>query len=252
MFLKIGVCVMEIFKDPYLTVKTIGRTENPETLIYTALRQDYSSEFVGDKYLNCDNLAPKIIKALLAGKKGHFGPLEHPSITLAVGYFPHDVMVQARTHRIGVSFDVMSQRYTSENLIKAAKGELPLEKVVYVRPIGFYPDPNDGHIYEFCEKERARDLEMARIQVNHYAESVATGMPFEMARHLAPQGVRQHFVVSFNLRSLFHFLDLRAKHDAQIEIRTLAHALLSEARDWCPELTAWYEQNRLEKGLLAP
>lgn len=243
---------VEIFKDPYLTLETIARTENPEKPIYTALRQDYSSEFVGNKFANAENLGPKIIKSLLAGKKGHFGPLEHPSITLAVGYFPHDVIVQARTHRVGVSFDVMSQRYTSEGLIKAAKGEIPLEKIIYIRPIGFYQDPNTGSIYEFCEKERERELKMARLQVNHYAESVASGMPFEMARHLAPQGIRQHFVVTFNLRSLFHFLDLRAKKDAQIEIRTLAYALLEEARDWCPVLTEWYEKNRLGSGLLAP
>ena len=44
--------------------------------------------------------AGEIIKRLLAGERGHFGPLEHAQIVLNVGWFPHSVMQQARTHRV--------------------------------------------------------------------------------------------------------------------------------------------------------
>lgn len=244
----------EIYYDPYLTIQTVAKTERPDIAIYTAMRQDYSGDFVGDKYANSEtNYSQFIIKHLLAGKRGHYGPTEHPSITFAIGYFPHDVMVQARTHRINVSFDVSSLRWCSNHILQAADGQIPLEKVFYVRPIGFYKDPNTGETYEYCEKERRDDLDFVALCANKYAKSVRSGMPGEQARQVyLPQGIRQHFVVSFNLRSLWHFLDLRAKPDAQLEIQTLANGLLKASREWCPELMDWYEQNRLAKGILAP
>ncbi len=59
-------------------------------------------------------------------------------------------------------------------------------------------------------------------------------------------------MVSFNLRSLFHFLDLRGKKDAQLEIQALAELLFEESLLWCPELTRWYGEKRWKKAKLAP
>jgi len=44
-----------------------------------------------------------------------------PRSCSTVGLVPHSVMQQARTHRVGVSFDVQSMRYTGDGL-SAANG----------------------------------------------------------------------------------------------------------------------------------
>ena len=77
-------------------------------------------------------------------------------------------------------------------------------------------------------------------------------MAEEHARGLIPYCIRQHFVVSFNARSLMHFMDLRAKADAQLEIRQLSAMLFAEFKDWVPQIAEYYETKRLGKALLAP
>ncbi|GAB4300707.1 MAG: hypothetical protein Fur0025_40540 [Oscillatoriaceae cyanobacterium] len=90
-------------------VEVIAKTPNPQQVVYAAMHQDYSEELVVADRANwpaeakCGEI---IVKRLLAGDRGHFGPLEHPQITLNCGYFPHSVMQQVRTHRVGISFDV--------------------------------------------------------------------------------------------------------------------------------------------------
>jgi thymidylate synthase (FAD) len=77
-------------------------------------------------------------------------------------------------------------------------------------------------------------------------------MSEEHARGLIPFDFRQHFVMSCNLRSLLHFLDLRFKKDAQLEIQKLSEMMWAHTQDWVPEISAWYEKNRLGKARLAP
>lgn len=48
----------------------------------------------------------------------------------------------------------------------------------------------------------------------------------EQARTVMPVGQYTEFFVSFNLRNLFHFIDLRADEHAQYEIRVYAQAML--------------------------
>jgi thymidylate synthase (FAD) len=59
-------------------------------------------------------------------------------------------------------------------------------------------------------------------------------------------------MVSFNLRSVLHFMDLRAKKDAQLEIQILCNMIWPHIKEWVPEIAEWYEQNRLGKARLAP
>lgn len=96
--------VMDKFK-----IETIAATPNPQQVIWAAMHQDYSEDFVWDrrdKFPDESRAGELIVKHLLAGDRGHYGCLEHPQITLNVGYFPHSMMQQLRTHRVGVSFDV--------------------------------------------------------------------------------------------------------------------------------------------------
>jgi thymidylate synthase (FAD) len=238
--------------DQLFRVKTLTATPAPQTATWLAMHQDYAEGFVGDLEPPSEEKAGEAcVKHLLAGGRGHYGPLEHAQIVLNVGWFPHSVMQQARTHRVGVSFDVQSMRYTGDRICKAANNELGLEEVFYLRPAGFYSD-RQGKKYQYTEHQRNKDLQLCETAANRYAELIADGFAEEHARGILPFDYRQHFVVSFTLRAFLHFLDLRAKLDAQQEIRELCELMWPHLQAWTPQFADWYEKNRLHKAKLAP
>jgi thymidylate synthase (FAD) len=241
--------------DPLFRVDLITATPNPQQCIYAAMHQDYSEGYVYDDRANWpdETRAGEIcVQRLLAGDRGHYGPLEHPQITLNVGWFPHSVMQQARTHRVGVSFDVQSMRYTGERICRAANGDLDVEEVFYVRPVGEYTD-RKGKAYTYTPLARKIDLRLCVDAARNYLGKVrAGGFAEEHARGMLPFDYRQHFVVSFSLRAMLHFLDLRAKADAQLEIRQLCDLMWPHLKAWAPEIAAWYKKTRLTRARLAP
>jgi thymidylate synthase (FAD) len=84
--------------DERFVVSVLASTQLPQTVIWQALHQDYSEDWIANEPRPTEQRAGEIcVKRLLTGERGHFGPLEHPAITFAVGYFPHSVMQQART-----------------------------------------------------------------------------------------------------------------------------------------------------------
>jgi thymidylate synthase (FAD) len=74
----------------------------------------------------------------------------------------------------------------------------------------------------------------------------------EHIRDYLAQAIRQNFVVSFNLRSVLHFMDLRSKLDAQLEIQALCDSFAPELQKWTPNIWAYYEEKRLHKARLSP
>jgi thymidylate synthase (FAD) len=257
--------------DPLFTVKTINATPAPQGLIYRALHQDYSEKFIGDEPIpdeaRCGEIA---VQRLLRGDRGHFGCLEHPAISFAVGWFPHSVMQQARTHRTGVTFDVQSGRYSGQRIVDLAgriwkdaeiwndsdimrDDDWPawVEEVFYLRPAGDYSD-RQGARYTYTAEQRYKDLAYAADAACYYSNKIDHGFSEEHARGQLAFDFRQHFVVSFNARSLMHFLDLRSKKDAQLEIQQLCELMMVEFENWAPEIAAWYRAERLGKARLAP
>jgi thymidylate synthase (FAD) len=240
--------------DPRFQVVCLSATPNPQQCIYGAMHQDYSEGFVAaarDTWPDETRAGEICVKRLLAGERGHYGPLEHPSICLNVGWFPHSVMQQARTHRVGVSFDVQSMRYTGDRIRRAANGELELEEVFYLRPVGDYSD-RQGKKYTYSAQQRQVDLKLCQAAAERYRDLLDAGFAEEHARGILPFDYRQHFVVSFSLRAFLHFMDLRAKLDAQDEIRALCDLMWPHLQAWAPEIAAWYEKSRLHKARLAP
>ena len=235
-------------------VDLISATPNPQQCVYAAMHQDYSEGFVAADRADWpdETRAGEIcVKRLLAGERGHYGPMEHAQIVLNVGWFPHSVMQQARTHRVGVSFDVQSMRYTGERICRAADGDLDLEEVFYLRPIGEYSD-RQGKKYPYTAEQRQLDLGHCQKAAERYRDLLRSGFSEEHARGILPFDYRQHFVVSFSLRAFLHFMDLRAKLDAQQEIRELCDLMWPHLQKWAPEFAAWYEKARLHKARLAP
>lgn len=237
-------------------VRCIAATPKPQTVSYLALHQDYCSEWVGSyeellKLPDEKTSGEIAVKRLLEGNKGHWGCLEHPQITFSCGYINHGSWQQARTHRIGVSFDIQSFRYTYEHLIKAANGEIPIENVVFFDSVGYTHD-REGNKYTYTQHDKYADIAVSESLLQHYKRRVEDGMPPEKARRMLPFDYRQHGIFTANLRSLLHFLDLRAKANAQGEIIVFAGMLFNICKLWVPEIAAYYEKTRYKKALLSP
>ncbi|MGB3766798.1 MAG: FAD-dependent thymidylate synthase, partial [Phormidesmis sp.] len=105
---------------------------NPQQTIYAAMHQDYAEAFVWDQrneWPSEEKAGELIIRNLLKGGRGHFGPLEHPQIVLNCGFFPHSTMQQIRTHRVGLSFDVQCLAGDTEVTFVRASGALRKYKI---------------------------------------------------------------------------------------------------------------------------
>ncbi|GGA11905.1 FAD-dependent thymidylate synthase [Okeania sp. KiyG1] len=149
------------------------------------------------------------------------------------------------------SFDVQSYRYCSGKVIAVAEGKTDIETAFYLRPVGEYSD-RQGKKYYYSPEQREQDLQWCLEAAKKYKLDLEFGMSEEHARGKIPFDYRQHFIVSFNCRSLLHFLDLRFKKNAQLEIQKLCELMWPHFQDWVPNIAEWYEQNRLGKGKLAP
>lgn len=241
--------------DQYLRVEIIRATQNPQQAIYAAMHQDYSEGFVVDE---CDKWPDEktsgelVTKHLLNGNRGHYGPLEHPQIILNCGWFPHSTMQQIRTHRLGISMDVQSGRYTGDRIIAVAEDRQDVEEVFYLRPLGEYSD-RQGKKYYYDEVCRSFDKQDCIRAAQRYAYKVKElGLSEEHARDLIPFAIRQHWVLSCNVRSLLHILDLRWKEDAQLECQQLCDLIWPHFKNWVPAIAEWYAKNRAKKARLAP
>jgi thymidylate synthase (FAD) len=126
-----------------------------------------------------------------------------------------------------------------------------LEQLFYVRPTGFYTD-RQGKKYEYTREQRREDLLHDYYTAVQYTRKINRGASEEDARGVLSFDFRQHFVVSFSLRALMHFMDLRAKKDAQLEIRQLCELMWPHFEAWTPEVADWYLARRWGKARLAP
>ena len=232
-------------------VYLVSATPNPQQTVWVAMHQDYYSGIAClDKRPSETEAGKIVVKQLLNGNRGHYGPLEQNGITFNLANVPHSVMQQIRTHRVGISFDVQSFRYTSDQILQVAEGA-SVEKAIYFRPVGEYTY-RQGKKYYYSEEARRVDIMEAHKLCLLYARKYSEGMPEEMARSMLPFDYLQNMVVSFNARSLMHMLDLRWKADAQLECQTLCDNLFVEFEKWMPEIANWYLDNRAKKARLAP
>jgi thymidylate synthase (FAD) len=181
----------------------------------------------------------------------------HPMKVVQVkylGYQPtYDLAVEGPWHNFVGNGVVVhnSMRYTGTRVAEVAQGLRDVEEIFYLRPIGNYSD-RQGKKYEYTEAQRRSDLAWCLEAAKRYQADIEAGWSEEHARGKLPFDYRQHFVVSFNLRSLMHFLDLRYKLDAQLEIQMLCELIYPHFEAWVPEIAAWYGKTRKQKGRLAP
>lgn len=237
--------------DPYFRVEVCARTENPQTLIWLSAHQCVcEGAAVEDKHPEETKAGEYAVKHLLKGGRGHYSPLEAPQISFNIIGFPHSVMQQLRTHRIAVHFSVQSFRYTGKRITDAAENK-NIEEVFYLRPVGFYAD-RQGKKYEYTAEQRRQDLDWCLQACDRYKLRIDQGFSEEHARGLIPFDVRQYWVMSANVRSLMHILDLRMQKSAQLEAQQLCELIYPHFEEWVPQMAEWYTRNRKWKPRLAP
>ncbi len=198
-----------------MKVSLLQYTPEPEKLVAAAARLCYSDKGADELM---DNFTPDkvegFVKKLVA--LGHESPMEHVCFTFAVDGISRACSHQLVRHRIGVSFSQKSQRYVKENQFE------------YVTPPKVAKNP------ELLAKF---DKAMSDAQAA-YAELLAAGVPAEDARFVLPNAASTSLVVTMNVRSLWHFFQLRCCNRAQWEIRALANAMLAEVKEVAPLLFA--------------
>lgn len=192
-------------------------------------------------------------KPKATGRKLQAHPVKVKSVEYLGQQMTYDLEVEGSWHNFVANGVVVhnSFRYTGNQFIDVVEGNKDIEDVFYLRPVGYYTD-RQGKKYHYSPEQRAADLEWCLEAAKRYKADFEGGMSEEHARGKVPFDYRQHFVVSFNLRSFLHFCDLRNKKDAQLEIQKLCEMMWPHFEDWAPAIAQWYEKQRLGKARLAP
>lgn len=238
--------------DNRFRVEVMSQTPSPQQLVWQSAHQCVCEDAAFDDKSPDENRAGEyVVKHLLAGHRGHYSPLEAPQISFNVIGFPHSAMQQVTRHRIGLHFSVQSFRYTGQRIVDAAQGIRDVEEVFYLRPVGSYSD-RQGKKYDYTEDLRQDDLDWCLRACHRYADRIQQGFSEEHARGLIPFDIRQHWVMSANVRSLLHVLDMRGTKAAQLECQQLCELILPHLQSWVPAIADWYIKNRWKKPRLAP
>lgn len=184
----------------------------------------------------CDN-DKKLIAYLIEHK--HTSPLEHNMIKFRVKC-PIYVARQWMRHRIGVSYNEISYRYVK------AKDEFHIPS--------FWREQDDKNKQSSFETDKFDNIELtSRFKhvieqcVMLYENMISIGVCREQARTILPISLYTEFVFTCNLNSLFHFLSLRLKQNAQYEIRCYAKCMLDMIKDYFPiTIEEWKKHNNIE------
>jgi thymidylate synthase (FAD) len=242
--------------DQRLKIEVLSKTDNPQRLCWINMHQCYSegaackSSVLTDPTKDESWFGNKVVEYCLQ-TGGHWSVTESPALTVNVVGFPHDVMQQIRTHRVGLNFQVQSGRYTSKRFTGYPKNGLDIEDLIYMRPIGVYTD-RDNPVYDFTQEWRDNHRTRAVRAVYEYGIDIDNGMSPEHAREMSVYGFRQNFCMTVNARSLMHILDMRVPLNSQLEIQALGLGLFDIFKEWMPEIATFYETKRLGKSRLAP
>jgi thymidylate synthase (FAD) len=216
----------------------------------TPIKEDINQAYDIENYdILCSGCHTKEHKSLRA----HFVSIA--SIEYLRTDITYDIEVNGKYHNFVcdgvVVHNCQSQRYTGKRVIKVASGELPVDDVFYIRPPGFYTN-RKGKKYDWTQEDYEDELDFILQGCKRYAVKYDKGMCEEHIRDYLAQAIRQNFVVSFNLRSVLHFMDLRAKMDAQLEIQALCTQLVPLLEKWAPNVWKYYEEKRLHRAKLSP
>jgi len=138
----------------------------------------------------------------------HQSTLEHSLIVYHLELTTKALLEMTRS-RIGVAYTVTSSRYALDSM-------------------GIEFEPTGDEAYDKLLSEFNKNIK--------YLLSKGTKRDFDKLAELLPQAFMYKMQVSFNLRSLVHFLELRTSKSAHKDIRYLANKMIDELPDHYKEL----------------
>lgn len=197
-----------------MKVTLITHTPEPEKVIASAAKLCYSSSNI-ETLMN--GLTSEKIESFI--KKltdlGHQSPLEHCTFTFGIEGVSRALLAQLTRHRIA-SYSVKSQRYVKEDMFE------------YITP-------------KTIEEDDVLFLEYIRLMNNiqeFYNSAIKRGVPAEDARYALPNACSTQLIMTFNIRSLLNFFELRCCNRAQTEIRQMADMMLDICKEVAPNIFA--------------
>lgn len=179
-----------------------------DTAVLRAARVSYGSTSTDEER------DKKLIKFLL--DNDHGSPFEHTFFTF---HMKHPILVarQIIRHRIGISFNEVSGRYTE------------LKDQFYIPTVWRAQDTKNkqGSVvadlphHQFTAIVHENNL----MTMEYYHKLLDGGVAKEMARMVLPVNLYTEWYMTLNSRSLMHFIGLRSDNHAQFETRQYSHAM---------------------------
>ena len=196
-----------------MEIKLISYDEKYKEKIYFAGRTCFGLKSLTEK--DTPEKMSKFIKNII--KLDHGSVLEHVNYTINVTDVSRSLLAQWTRHRIGWSFNVLSQHYVPHNGFRYKDLEtLKDEKLI---------------------KEYHNLMETIN---NFYIKLCDSGLPHYIAREVLPNGAYTNMYVTFNARSIRHFLNLRLTNSNTPEIIALSLKLLKIIYKITPEIVEDY------------
>lgn len=140
--------------------------------------------------------------------EGHHTPFEKSTFHFLVDV-DQATHIHLLKHRIGVSINGESARYK----------ELKEDKYII-------PNDWDEHWQSVLDTYTQRGLDLYHKAVEELTETLGRKRAKESARFFRPFNTQITMDISFNWRSFYHFYNLRAKDDAQVEVQNIAKEML--------------------------
>lgn len=221
-----------------MKVELLAYTPDADKIVAAAAKLCYSKSDIPNLM---EGLTPEKTESFLKilSDLGHESPVEHASFTFGIEGVSRALLAQITRHRIA-SFSVQSQRYVSKldfDYITPPEIEaIPEAKAEFIKAM-----EEDAEHYEklralLTEKHKA--ALMAEGKDEKTATKAAEKMANEDARFVLPNACDTKIIMTMNVRSLYHFFELRCCNRAQWEIRELATEMLRLVKGVAPHLFA--------------
>lgn len=219
-----------------MKVELLAYTPDADKIVAAAAKLCYSKSDIPNLM---DGLTPEKTESFLKilSDLGHESPVEHASFTFGIEGVSRALLAQITRHRIA-SFSVQSQRYVSKldfDYITPPEIEaIPEAKAEFVKAM-----EEDAEHYEklraiLTEKHKAELIAEGKDEKT--ATKAAEKMANEDARFVLPNACDTKIIMTMNVRSLYHFFELRCCNRAQWEIRELATEMLRLVKGVAPHL----------------
>lgn len=214
----------------------LERVRSEHVSVFSQAKDAQSADSAPHSYLEQRAKLYALLERLLRRK--HWGPFEHPSLTLAFKNVSVQTERQLTRHR-HATYDVQSLRYV----------DVSDDFSAVVPKSAADSDHATRHgVVEMddADRERAQKIidNSTQSQQERYVELRELGMPAEDARVVLGIGTQINMTMTANLRTFLHILNLReSAGDAQWEIRGLGSLIKDELADWAPMTIDLWEQH---------